>query len=157
MIQDGSTPPAYRPVRLTGEPTLAVALLSSGQPAQLTALLRSLAPDCARRDVLLVAACRAGTADPHRWEKAFPGVRFIWGEGLPEAELRTRALAAVDGDIVVFVDEDQAGEAGWLETRLAGWPGAPRPDRGRPRRRGMSLSRQTMSAAPINNQNNGLA
>jgi hypothetical protein len=157
MIQDGSTPPAYRPVRLTGEPTLAVVLLSSGQPARLALALRSLAPDCARRDVLLAAACRAGTADPHRWEKAFPGVRFVWGEGLPEAELRARGLAAVDGDIVVFVAEDQAGEAGWLETRLAGWPGALRHDRGRLGRRGTPIPRRTLSAAPINNQNNGLA
>jgi hypothetical protein len=157
MIQDGSTPPAYRPVRLSGEPTLAVVLLSTGQPDRLAALLRSLAPDCARRDVLLVAVCRASTADPHRWENAFPGVCFVWGEGLPDAELRARGLAAVDGDIVVFAPEEQAGEAGWLETRLAGWPGAPRPGRGRPRRRGTPLPRRTLSAAPVTNQNNGLA
>lgn len=153
MTQDGTTPPAYRPVRLSGQPTVAVVVLSGGAPDRVNTL-HALAADCSATSVELAVVCSAPTPDPARWERAFPGVRFVWQDGLPEAEARARGLAAVDGDIVVFAREEEAAAPGWLRARLAGWPGFTRRRSGR--RRSVTLPRRPGAVAPIANQNNGL-
>src|SRR5689334_886847 len=97
-------------------PHLSVVVASDGEVSQLENCLRSLEEQCERTRAELIVA-RSGDADGiEELQRNFPQMRFLGVPGpVSDAALRSAGMRESTGDVVVFVADDCAPRARWLE------------------------------------------
>lgn len=112
---------AQRRTRLTGKPTISLVLASTADLDTLGAQLDELRTECTRAAVELVVTRVGSEAELKTLGAAYPDVRFIsCPGGTTHYGLREAGLAAVDGDIVAFLD-DTAQSNGPRLGRIEQW------------------------------------
>jgi glycosyltransferase involved in cell wall biosynthesis len=110
-ISDGSGRAAILAV-----PHLSVVVASTGSPFMLEACLRSLQEQAERTRAEVIVARAGELPNADDLLRAHPNVRVVHAPAdMGERELRAVGMREVTGDIFIFMDDDAAPAARWLE------------------------------------------
>lgn len=103
-----------RPANLTAS----LVICTCRRPAELSGCLESLSAEIATgRETIVVD--NGPDPDTEAVVRAWPGVRYVTAPRPGLSHARNVGLAAAQGDVVVFVDDDVRPEPGWIAPLLA--------------------------------------
>lgn len=109
-----------RAIRLGSGPNVSFIVISDGDGRSLELCLASLSPRSrpAGVEIVVVRSC-SSARESTQLQDTYPTVQFVFAKPrTPVSELRARGMAAAEGDIVVFVDDQKPLPRDWL-ARLA--------------------------------------